>query len=319
MKQPFSWNIIRWFFKYLSPLFLPVEKALISRYKKQNIASPVFIIGAPRTGSTILYEILTNYLDVSYINNFIFLTRNNYFTGFLLSKFFLKDMPHNYFKSKHGNTFSGGLNAPHECGQYWNLCIPVGIDFIGEEDVNKYNCGDIKKLTAAITNRFGRPLLFKNLNAGMRIALLTKLFPGCKFIFIKRDPLFTAQSILLGRKKVFGDANKWWSVKPQNYNELKKLPYIEQIVKQVYFIEKQISSDLKKFSAPEKVLNINYEQLTEVEEVTERINDFIFGSTIKGKISGELVKIDNKNLKKLNDEEFNALKIQVEKLDWETI
>lgn len=317
MKTQNRWIVLRWFFKYLSPLIRIFEKIFINKYTRINCENqPVFIIGAPRTGSTVLYEILTNYLDVSYINNLSYLARNNFFVGLLLSKFLFKDKPHNFFESIHGNTFSGGLNAPHECGQFWNQCIPVGIDYISEEMAGQFDCAYIKKTIIAISNRFGKPVLFKNLNAGMRIALITKLFPQSKFIFIKRDPVYTAQSILLGRKKVFENPSEWWSVKPPNYKELSKLPYIEQIVKQTYFIEKQIVLDLKKYSCPENVLTINYENLNNTSQVISKVERFIKNTNHKFSTKENFVSIKVRNTQKINDDEFNSIKYHVNEMDF---
>ena len=52
--------------------FRPLEKYLINKHIQEEIKyPPVFIIGAPRTGSTILYEYITNYLDIAYINSIL--------------------------------------------------------------------------------------------------------------------------------------------------------------------------------------------------------------------------------------------------------
>ena len=51
--------------KFISPIIRRRELPKIQDYGKKNLQhQPVFIIGAPRTGSTILYQALTNLYDV---------------------------------------------------------------------------------------------------------------------------------------------------------------------------------------------------------------------------------------------------------------
>ena len=71
------------FFSLISPLIKIWEKKYFNLYGNQKLKhQPIFIIGAPRTGSTIFYQTLTNQLNVLYINNFICLLNKNLFFGF---------------------------------------------------------------------------------------------------------------------------------------------------------------------------------------------------------------------------------------------
>jgi len=38
--------------------------------KKQNFYPPIFIVGAPRSGSTLLYQLLAYYYNFSYFTNY---------------------------------------------------------------------------------------------------------------------------------------------------------------------------------------------------------------------------------------------------------
>lgn len=103
---------------------------------------------------------------------------------------------------------------------------------------------DIRKEITAVINYFDKPLVFKNLNAGMRLRLITRAFPGAKLIFIRRDPRFVIRSILKGRKRVKAQDGKIWGIMPPNYNEITKLPETEMCCAQIFYIEKQILKDL---------------------------------------------------------------------------
>ena len=163
------------------------EKRMINKYGKQPLKhQPVFIIGAPRTGSTILYQVITNSFDVLYIDNLTCNFQNNLFYGFWLSKKLTKHKPHNNFESYHGNTQNYGYRAPSECGGYWYRWLPESHHFIDYDEINVKMIEEIKREITAVTNYFNKPIIFKNLNAGQRLRLLTQCFPNAKYIFIKR-------------------------------------------------------------------------------------------------------------------------------------
>ena len=67
---------------FFSPIIALWEKPKAAEYaNKPLMHQPVFIIGAPRTGSTILYQGLTNYIDVLYIDNLTSRLYKNFFFG----------------------------------------------------------------------------------------------------------------------------------------------------------------------------------------------------------------------------------------------
>ena len=184
-------NYIRFFiskfFSLVSPLIKVWEDKQIKKYASMPLKhQPVFIIGAPRTGSTILYQTITNQLDVLYIDNLVCHFYRNIFFGFWLSNKLFKQKAHNCFKSNHGNTSSCGLHAPSECGGFWYRWLPNDRHFIDYDDITDEMVEQIREEITAVINYFDKPLVFKNLNAGQRLRLLQRCFPEAKFIFTKR-------------------------------------------------------------------------------------------------------------------------------------
>ena len=69
----------------ISPLISLWEQKYFLKYRDfKPKYQPIFIIGAPRTGSTILYQTITNQLDVLYIDNMICALNKNLFFWFLV-------------------------------------------------------------------------------------------------------------------------------------------------------------------------------------------------------------------------------------------
>ena len=299
----------------LSPIIKKWENKQIKKYANQPLKhQPVFIIGAPRTGSTILYQTLTNQLDVLYIDNLVCKFHKNLFFGFWLSNKLFKQKAHNCFKSNHGDTSSCGLHAPSECGGFWYRWLPKHKHFIDYDDITDEMVEQIREEITAVINYFDKPLVFKNLNAGQRLRLLQRCFPEAKFIFVKRDPLFTAQSILQSKRKIEIKDDTFWSVMPKNVKELEKLNSYEQIVKQIYYLEKQIIEDSKLFDQ-KSILTINYKDLGEAfEDVLFECQKFI---DTKEKTEFKKAEIKLTEKISLKDDELIAFKEQIEKLDLE--
>jgi Sulfotransferase family len=288
------------------------EKPMIKKYGKQAlIHHPVFIIGAPRTGSTILYQAITNIFDVLYIDNLACNFRKNLFFGFCLSKKITKHQAHNSFNSTHGNTENYGFRAPSECGGFWYRWLPKDHHFIDYDEINEKMVKEIRDEITAVSNYFDRPIVFKNLNAGQRLRLLSQCFPDAKYIFIKRNPLLTAQSIYRSRTKLNIPDHTVWGILPKNFKDLEKLEITELITQQIFHLEKQIYDDLELLEKA-NVYEINYEELDNL-EIIDKIKEFI-SAKFRSDAKSFDIKINNKIV--LSREEEKAFKQEINKFDW---
>lgn len=291
----------------------PKKKPYLNLGEKHQ---PIFIVGAPRTGSTILYQMLTNMFDVLYIDNLTCLFNSSFFLGFYLSDRVFKNKAHNCFTSIHGRTLHAGLRAPSECGQFWYRWLPKDRHYIGEGNVTKEQIQQMREDIFSVINHFDKPIVFKNMNIGQRMWLVSQVAPRAKIIFIKRNPLYTAQSILRVRKKVGRDPNYWWSIMPKNYSDLTSLNYHEQIVKQIFFIEKQIYDDSRYFPV-ENIMTIHYEDLcVSTNDTLSKIIKFVGGSIEKRK-GVKPPRIDFSAKRSISDDDFNKFQDEIAQLDWE--
>ncbi len=311
----FKLKLLRWLFKYSSPFTKILEKRAIKKYaKKGSNYSPVFIIGAPRSGSTILYQLITSYFDFLYINNFINLAREITFIGFLLNHKFLKKKAHNSFESKFGDTSNDGLLAPNE-GLFWYKWLPKNKHYVHPDELSIKQKQAMKDYFHAIMNKTQKSLVIKNLSFSMRLELIKDLFPDAKIIFIRRNPVNIVQSIYKVKRKLNIKDNQLWSIKPPNYKELEKLPIIEQVVKQVFYIEKNIFDSLSKYNQ-EQYIELKYEEL---KDCREKIN--VLSSFLGLKPSSEIFlknKIDINSKQSLPNHIYQRIIDEVKKLDWVT-
>ena len=295
---------------YLTSIpFVPLNAYFINKYGRKCVDfSPIFIIGAPRTGSTILYQSLSNEADALYVDNLTCLLNRNLFFGFWLSNRLFKQKAHNCFKSNHGNTSKCGGHAPSECGSFWYRWLPKNRHFVDLDEIAPNELEEIKREITAVSNYFEKPIVFKNLNAGQRLRILAKAFPDAKIVFVRRDPLYTAQSILKAKRKLKISDNRFWSIMPPNIDELKQLDWPEQIVKQIYFLEKQIAEDLQLFPK-QNVYEVSYAELSK-SKITELVSDLALNERVAYK------KIRLNERLSLLEQEVQLIEGEIKKLDW---
>lgn len=306
--------LMRIVFSIISPFVRIWERQYIQSYAAKELKhQPVFIIGAPRTGSTILYQILSNQLDVTYVDNLICRFHRNFFAGCWLSDKVFKQRAHDCFTSENGDTSSSGLRAPSECGEFWYRWLPSDRHFLDDDEIKVEMVEGIRQEITAVINYFDKPILFKNLNAGQRLRLLHQCFPYAKFIVVNREPLYTAQSILLAKRKLGLADSEFWSIMPRNVDKLRPLSAYEQITKQIYFLKRQIYNDQKLFS-DNSFLEVEYSDLeNEFGVIQSRCRSFI-GADARSKYVAPDINIVEK--RKLDDQEISNFETEIEKLDW---
>ena len=226
----------------------------------QSHWEPIFIVGAPRSGSTYLYQLLSNHFDLLYPDNLTAHFHHNPIFAFHLSNFFYKNKAHNSFQSEHGRTYSSGLHAPNEFTGFWYRWFPINKDHVTADEVTQETTKEMRAVIYSISNHFQKPILFKNLYNSLRLEYLHQVFPNAKIIFIQRNHPDQIQSILKARKRDLIDPNEWWSLKPPNYLELLKLPEGEQVAQQILETEKAIKRAQLLFKK-DNWLNVSYEEL----------------------------------------------------------
>jgi hypothetical protein len=309
-------KILRVLGKYNALWLKEYEKSSIDNYGKHAPShQPLFIIGAPRTGSTILYQLITNLFDLLYIDNLVDIFHRNFYFGFWLSIRVFRDSPHNCYTSQLGNTKECGLHAPSECGGFWYRWLPKNKHHIDKGELEDSKVKEIRKNIYSVINRWNKPLVIKNLNSGQRLGLLADVCPDAHILFIKRDPLFTAQSILFAKKKLGLNPYDWWSVKPPNFEHLERLPFHEQIIKQIYYCEKTIVTNLEKYNFKNRLI-IRYEDLFEDYAGMKNLIKHFINKNLAERTNADEIILNKKSALKLSNEDISAFRNEIDKLDW---
>ncbi len=202
----------------------------------------IFIIGAPRSGTTLLSQLFSGCTNAGYPNNLMALFWNAPVTGALISKKWIKERVFTGF-SDFGQTKD--YREPHEFGAFWrsNLCM----DSMSQPEASDININwiNLKNTLQNISRVFSVPVVYKAFHLAWFINEINELLPNSKWIWTTRKTIDNARSILDLRKHLHNDINTWASSKPKGIDKfLREDPYLE-VVAQVELINKWIDSQLK--------------------------------------------------------------------------
>ena len=239
-------------------------------------AAPIFVVGAPRSGSTLLYQLMVEAWDVTYLSNL--------HCAFLGAPHLVEltapwRPPPRTFASHHGRTL--GSAGPSECGDYWYRFFRRRPQYVPLEAVDPDCMRRLRGSVRALTARAGRPAVFKNLVNSLRVAPLGTVLPEALFVVIHRDLVANAASLLAGRLERSGDYGRWWSAEPPEIGRLRALPPHEQVVEQIRAIDALIRADAEGLG-PDRFHDVVYESLCEgVRGTLAGIREFAAGHGVE--------------------------------------
>ncbi len=280
----------------LKHLLAPVQNQL--DIEAENNWPFGFIIGTPRCGSTILLQFLASTNQFSYPTNVLGRFAYAPYIGALVQKLIFDPAfdNHEAFKDIHSTLNfesclgkSQGAMATNEFQHFFRNYMPnFDIKHLSDMDLEKVNCHEIMRGLISIQHAFMKPFVTKAGLLQYNIDYFHSKFDNIIWLQVKRDPLMAMQSILLAREQYHGDINKWWSVKPKEYDFLKTMDIYHQIAGQVFFTEKAISDGLKTIHSS-KHLPVHYKDLCQRPEyiyelIRTKFNDL--GCEITAKYSG---------------------------------
>jgi hypothetical protein len=203
--------------------------------------SALFLLGAPRTGSTVFYQACAARFGLPYISN---LTNACFgetpIVGLALQKAFPVRVGYansfgktdGAFQPSEGSAvlshwFGGGHPSQTVSARILPGCEPHFL-----------------RTLAAAEALFGRPLVIKNPWNCFRAAYLAAALPRARFLWVRRDIAEAALSDLEARYVTKGTAQSWNSATPANWEALSRRPPAEQVVENQYEFNRAIGDAL---------------------------------------------------------------------------
>ncbi|MCS4116158.1 sulfotransferase [Salinibacter ruber] len=275
----------------------------------------VFILGPPRSGTTLLLQWLAQTGIFGYPTNLISRFYGAPYIGAKIQrlltdpKFDFNDEFQDLRQSIDFNSTLGktqGLLAPNEFWYFWRQFIPNEEPrHLSTEEVEQVDRSGFASSLAALEAALEKPLAMKGLILQFNLDVLTDIIQN-GFIFIKteRKPLYNIQSLLEARKKYYGTKEKWYSVKPKNYNSIKDLSPEEQVAGQVHFTSQSINNQFSNIDDKHKV-HVEYESFCE--------NPKLFYEMIVDKLKMQKFNITEKYNGRESFDSTNKVKVSKEK------
>ena len=244
---------------------MPLNFLLAGRERRLRRSVPaeaapmILIVGAPRSGTTLVYQTLCRYLNVTYFSNLTSMFPIAPIAGTTLFER-LTSRRSADFKNYYGQT--AGLGGPNDGFSVWNQWL--GDDrYEPRTDLSIDEQRSMEQFFRVWCAKFGKPFLNKNnRNAGC-LKLLAQTLPQASFLVVRRNPMFVAQSLIEARQQVQGDKSLSWGLHSHSSDATSDpLSYVDDVCDQVLEIEAELEEQLKHISS-DRIIECSYEDFCE--------------------------------------------------------
>lgn len=242
----------------LAGMSLLAAEPLLRSRGHDRTAHPVFLVGAPRSGTTLAYQLITNCLPVAYFPN----AADNYPRTPVAATWLLRKAIREYssdFASSRGYTY--GLAGPSQGDRIWARWFGASMSPVSPGAMIAKDISCARATVGAIAGILRGPFVNKSIANSVRIPALAQVFPGSLFVHVKRDLVFTAQSQYLNylcQPLADGRIKRWTSAKPPEYPRLVDLPLVAKATAQVYYVQKCVERELCEV---EQSIEIQYDSM----------------------------------------------------------
>ena len=240
------------------------ENALQETFISKARTGPlVFILGVPRSGTTLLTQLILNSFDLGAFYNSVakYYAVPLYGLRKQLSERSTISTKTSYH-SKLGHAAESF--ALHEFRYFWQYWLNhEGHDELNRDQKSHVNWEGLRNKINAYHAMLGKGLLIKSLVFNDFIVKeLSELFPDAKFIHMSREAEFVSQSLLESRVNQYNDIHYWWSIKPRNWQKWQSLDTLSQVMHQTVYTDFKIQEQISRI---EKInaMHISYEELVE--------------------------------------------------------
>ena len=263
------------FVRRLNELLEPHERAL---YRDLDVEAPfLFVLGLPRSATTLTSQLLAYCLDVGYVDNVAARFWLAPVHGIRLSRELLgADRPPPRFESDYART--ADLHGIHEFGYFWRAWLRKEsfADVVhAREREDEIDWAGLRRTLGNVQHALGgKPVAAKNILASYHLPRLRAELGKVVYVYVERDPLDTAVSILEARRKYYDDPRTWWSYTPPEVERLLGLDEWEQVAGQVHYLQQLYERGLPE-AGLDVVVRTNYEEIARkprslLEAVAER-------------------------------------------------
>ncbi len=249
--------------RFLRALNEDLHKRELALYRDVDVEHPfVFVLGLPRSGTTLTSQLLAYCLDAGYIDNVAARFWLAPVHGIRLARLIAGgERGETTFRSDHART--PGLADIHEFGYFWRHWLRKHTfdDVVkAREREDEIDWVGLRRTLANVQHELGKPLVAKNVLASYHLAKVRDVLGPVVWVYVERDPLDVCISILEARRSYYSDPRRWWSYVPPEYPLLAGLDEWEQIAGQVHYLARFYERTFRE-AGDDAVVRVDYEGL----------------------------------------------------------
>lgn len=285
----------------VSPLLRGLERKLLTSHSDAAATPILFIVGPPRSGTTITFQCLTHYFDVAYPSHLAALFPLTPAFGLWLSELLYGGRPHRAFRSLHGYSLGDGLRGPNEWETLFRKFVISRLEEVTAPVNGLSDLPYVEQIAEYVRHVSGKPLVLKVPLAVLHINSLARLLPTSIFLHIERSPLDTARSIYRAKRLEGKPADAMWYIRPPLLRDCEFPTEAHQIAAQVRGIDRLVKESFSLLDPPRR-LSVRYECLClSPEAEVERIGRWI-GPTARRRQGTSLPRLTPSSGAPLSDE-----------------
>jgi Sulfotransferase family len=195
----------------------------------------ILVCGPPRSGTTLMTQVLIRNLPVAFINNLTAIFPRSPLTA---NRLFGR-LPQNRaveYHSYYGK--SSRLSGPNDALHLWDRWLGTDRTTI-PETLGEPAADAMRRFFGAFERLYRAPLVAKNNSLNATARLVAEALPTARFLCLRRDPVYLAQSLLRARRDIHGGDET-----PYGLADTDDPDPIESVCRQVEFHERLAEQQL---------------------------------------------------------------------------
>ncbi len=235
----------------------------------------VIVTGAPRCGTTVVSQVLSAHLPVTFFNNLTMVFPRAPIVANQRFGRFLRRRPPAY-RSFYGRTH--GFAAQNDALHLWDRWL--GRDrYAVPETLDADTADAMRRFFGAYEAAFGKPILTKNNALATSATTIARVLPTSHFVLVHREAEYAAQSILRAREVIQGSRDAQYGVPDPRHRTVGRdaASPIEAVCAQLVYHERRMHEQERELG-PKRFWILRYEDFCRApEHVVERVGREILG------------------------------------------